>query len=240
LAVIDTAVILVGGKGTRLGHLTAHTPKAMLPIGGRPLLAYLLDALQRAGVVRVVLACGYRADDIRNHFGARNHGLALEYVVEPTPLGTGGALRLASQGLDRAFVAVNGDQLLDVDLQPLARFHTDRSAKATLLVKKVDDPLRYGVVELGPNGRVVRFVEKPSDPSPEALVNAGVYIVEPTALEAVRPGEAASFEQDVLPGLVRDGSVFGLELPGYWLDVGTPESYARAGGELETDSKPTG
>jgi mannose-1-phosphate guanylyltransferase len=229
---IEEAIVLAGGLGERMRPLTDELPKSMLPLLGRPLLDYVLDTLRRAGVRWVVLACGYQAEAIQRHFGTEAGGLALEYVIESRPLGTGGALRLASDGLDRAFLAVNGDQLLDIDLRPLTRLHVDKAAQVTMLLKGVDDPRRYGVVELAADGRVLRFVEKPSTAERGALVNVGVYVLEPAALSAIRPREAASFEQDVLPLLVEEGSVFGVELPGYWLDVGTPESYERAEREL--------
>jgi mannose-1-phosphate guanylyltransferase len=230
--VVEAAVILVGGRGTRLGSLTDTLPKAMLPLAGRPLLAYLLDALRRAGVERAVLACGYRAEAIRDCFGTEADGLALEYVVEQRPLGTGGALRLAADGITSSFLAINGDQILDIDLSALVRFHVDRQAKATLLLKEVEDARRYGLVRTDDRGRVIRFAEKSFEKREPALVNAGVYVFEPGALATIPLGRPASLEEDVLPGLAREGSMFGLELPGYWLDVGTPESYERAEREL--------
>lgn len=223
------AVILVGGFGTRLKPLTDRTRKDMLPLVDRPLLAYTFEHLRRHGVARAVLSCGYLPTQLQQHFGDAYGGFALEYRVEAEPLGTGGAVRFAAEGIEEPFYAVNGDSLREADLTELARFHRERGAKATILLTPVDDPTRYGLVRLEPDGRVQAFLEKPRPEEIDTnLINAGVYVLEPEVLELIPPGRAVSIEREVFPRLVEEGSCYGLALPGYWLDVGTPESYLRA------------
>jgi NDP-sugar pyrophosphorylase family protein len=158
------AVVLVGGQGTRLRPLTFHTPKPMLPLVDRPLLAYLFDQLQRAGVTRVILSCGYLPDPIRRHFGdGSGTGLALEYAVEEEALGTAGAIRFAAAGrVEEPFLALNGDILSDIDLAALVALHRARGAAASISLTSVSDPSRYGLVRTAEDGAVREFVEKPA------------------------------------------------------------------------------
>ena len=224
-----SAVILVGGEGTRLRPLTDSLPKPMLPLLDRPLLAYTFDHLRFAGVERVVLACGYLPTAIEEHFGARFDGLELEYRVEPEPLGTGGGLRFAASGFERTFFALNGDSLREADLRRLLTFHRERRARATILLTRVSDPSRYGLVRTDDRGRVLGFVEKPSpDQIDTDLINAGLYVLEPDVLDLIPHGRAVSIEREVFPLLAEQGSLYALSLPGYWLDVGTPASYLQA------------
>jgi len=223
------AVVLVGGEGTRLRPLTADTPKPMLPLAGRPLLAYTFDHLRRHGVERAVLSCGYLPTQIEEHFGMETGGLGLEYRVEEQPLGTGGAIRFGAEGIDETFLALNGDSLRAADLDALIAFHRDRGARATILLTPVPDPTRYGLVRLADGGRVSGFLEKPRPEEIDTdLINAGLYVLEPDVLDLVAPGKTVSIEREVFPRLVEEGTLHGLALPGYWLDVGTPESYLQA------------
>ncbi len=224
-----SAVILVGGEGTRLRPLTARTPKPMLPLVDRPLLAYTFEHLARHGVDRAILSCGYLPTLIEAHFGDRYGGLALSYRVEPTPLGTGGGIRFGAEGLSETFVALNGDVLHGADLREMLSFHRERGAAATILLAPVDDPSRYGLVRCAEDGSVRAFVEKPPVEEIDTnLINAGLYLLEPEVLELVEPGRAVSIERDVFPRLVEAGSLFGFPLDGYWRDIGTPESYLEA------------
>ena len=183
-----TAVILVGGEGTRLRPLTNTTPKPMLPLLGRPLLEYTFDQLTAGGVDRVTLACGYLPTQIRAYFGDRLNGFALEYKVEPEPLGTGGGIRFAS-GADSTFLALNGDSLREVDIDALVSFHRERGALATILLTRVSDPSRYGLVRVASDGRVLGFVEKPGpDEIDTDLINAGLYVLEPEVMDLIPPG----------------------------------------------------
>ncbi|HET8606083.1 MAG TPA: NDP-sugar synthase [Gaiellaceae bacterium] len=223
------AVILVGGQGTRLRPLTDRTRKDMLPLVDRPLLAYTFEHLQRHGVERAVLSCGYLPTQLEDFFGDEWSGFRLEYRVEAEPLGTGGAVRFAAEGIGESFYAVNGDSLREADLGALADFHHERGAKATILLTPVADPTRYGLVRLAGDGKVKRFLEKPRPEEIDTnLINAGVYVLEPEVLDLIPPDRPVSIEREVFPQLVEQGACYGLALDGYWLDVGTPESYLQA------------
>ena len=223
------AVILVGGQGTRLRPLTDRTRKDMLSLVDRPLLAYTFEHLARYGVERGIVSCGHLPDQIEETFGDRHGRLSLEYVVEEEPLGTGGAIGYAARGLEGSFFALNGDSLREADLGEMVAFHRSTGAKATILLTPVADPSRYGLVRLAPGGRVESFLEKPRPEEIDTdLINAGLYVLEPEILELIPPGGPVSIERDVFPKLAAEGSVYGIALNGYWLDVGTPESYLQA------------
>jgi mannose-1-phosphate guanylyltransferase len=223
------AVILVGGQGMRLRPLTDTTRKDMLPLVDRPLLAYTFEHLMRHGVERAIVSCGYLPDQIGSAFGDRYGALALEYAVEPEPLGTGGGIAFAGRELESTFFALNGDSLREADLGELVRFHRSTGAKATILLTPVADPSRYGLVRLVDDGRVESFLEKPRPEEIDTdLINAGLYVLEPEALKLVPDGRPVSIEREVFPRLAEEGSVYGVALACYWLDVGTPDSYLQA------------
>jgi mannose-1-phosphate guanylyltransferase len=234
------AVILVGGQGTRLRPLTERIRKDMLPLVDRPLLAYTFEHLRRHGVQRGVISCGYLPTQIQEHFGSSYEELELTYCIEAEPLGTAGGIAFAASGMDETFFALNGDSLRDADLGAIVRFHRESGAKATILLTPVADPSRYGLVRLAPDGRVSTFLEKPRPEEIDTnLINAGLYVLEPEVLELVPPGRPLSIERDVFPRLAAEGSVFGIALEGYWLDVGTPESYLQAHRDVLERSFPT-
>ena len=223
------AVVLVGGQGTRLRPLTDRTRKDMLPLVDRPLLAYTFEHLARHGVERSIVSCGYLPHQIGSYFGGLYAGMQLEYAVETQPLGTGGAIGFAARDLEGSFFALNGDSLREADLGKLVAFHRSTGAKATILLTPVADPSRYGLVRLASDGRVETFLEKPRPEEIDTdLINAGLYVLEPEVLDLVPEGRAVSIEREVFPRLAEDGTVYGIALPGYWLDVGTPESYLQA------------
>lgn len=223
------AVVLVGGQGTRLRPLTGRTRKDMLSLVDRPLLAYTFEHLRRHGVERAIVSCGYLPTQIEGHFRDAYGDLQLSYCVEEEPLGTAGGIRHAAHGLQETFFALNGDSLREADLGALVAFHREQGARATILLTPVADPSRYGLVRLGTDGRVLQFLEKPRPEEIDTnLINAGMYVLEPDVLELVPEGRAVSIEREVFPALCERGEVFGLALPGYWLDVGTPATYLQA------------
>jgi len=223
------AVILVGGQGTRLRPLTDRTRKDMLAVVDRPLLAYTFEHLTRHGVERGIVSCGHLPEQVQEAFGGQHGSLSLEYVVEDEPLGTGGAIGFAARELEETFFGLNGDSLREADLGALVELHRSTGAKATILLTPVADPSRYGLVRTASDGRVESFLEKPRPEEIDTdLINAGLYVLEPEVLELVPAGRAVSIEREVFPILAAEGSVYGTALPGYWLDVGTPESYLQA------------
>jgi D-glycero-alpha-D-manno-heptose 1-phosphate guanylyltransferase len=228
---ISEAIILAGGLGTRLRGVVGDRPKPMAPVGGRPFLAHLLDWLAAGGVRHAVLAVGHQHEVIRQHFGSSHGEVALSYVVETEPLGTGGGLRLGATALrgDEAF-ALNGDTLFAVDLPALAALFADRGAEAVLALKRVPDVGRYGAVRLGPDGRVLAFGEKGG--TGPGSINGGVYALRRSLLADPALPDVFSFERDLLEPRHRDLRAYGLESDAYFVDIGIPEDYARAQREL--------
>jgi mannose-1-phosphate guanylyltransferase len=221
------ALILAGGEGTRLRPLTSTVPKPVVPLANRPHLAFMIDWLRRHGVDDVVLSCGFMAEGVRRVLGNGHElGVRLRYVEEPTPLGTGGALRFAGELLDERFLMLNGDVLTDIDLSAQLAQHERTGARATLALIEVEDPSAYGLVTLNQDLSVSEFLEKPSaDEAAASLINAGAYVLERSILdEMAPPGTNISIERDVFPKLVGRG-LFGSVAVGYWLDIGTPERY---------------
>ena len=228
------AVVLVGGEGTRLRPLTLDRPKAMLPIGGRPFLAYMLERLAAADVTRVVFSCGYLPDPIVAGFGDAFDGMALEYAVEPAPMDTAGAIRFAIEGRldDAPFFALNGDVLMEAPLGDLMAFHRVHGARATVTLTEVPDPTRYGLVLTDAEGRVEAFVEKPEVGAavtlqPPYWINAGAYVLDRWFLDTVPYLQRVNIEREVFPLLVGHG-LYAWRCAGYWNDIGTPESYLAA------------
>jgi mannose-1-phosphate guanylyltransferase len=227
------ALVLVGGKGTRLRPLTTHTPKPILNLVDRPFLSYMIEWLGTHGVDEVVLACGFLPDQLEKVLGSGGDGGPnLHYVVEPEPLGTAGAIKFAEDHLDDRFFALNGDVLTDLDLTALWNSHLERGAGASLGLYPVDDPTGYGLVDLDEAGEVLDFHEKPEPGHAGAgLINAGTYVLEKSILSDVPAGREVSIEREVFPNLIGDG-LFGLPLDGYWMDIGTPDRYLEASWDI--------
>lgn len=224
------ALILAGGEGTRLQPLTSTMAKPVVPLVDRPFISYMLEWLVGHGVDDVILSCGFMADRIRSVLGSgEGSGVRLRYLEEPTPLGTGGALKFAEGLLDERFFMLNGDVLTDIDLSAQLRAHERSAARATLALIAVDDPSAYGVVHCEDDGSVGEFVEKPGpELTDTSLVNAGAYVLERDVLAEMPPAPRnVSIEREVFPRLVGNG-LFGFEASGYWLDIGTPERYLQA------------
>jgi mannose-1-phosphate guanylyltransferase len=224
------AIILVGGEGTRLRPVTSRVPKPVAPVVERPFVAYILDDLVRHGVQRAIFSTGYLAAAIEAQIGdGAGYGLQVDYAVETEPLGTAGAIANCADKLDDgSFFVFNGDVLSDVDLTALAARHVGKGAAGTVFLTPVDDPRRYGLVELRPDGSVASFVEKPGEWEGTALINAGVYVLEHEVLEMIPQGRQFSIERGVFPRLAQAGSLYGYVDRGYWRDIGTPESYLQA------------
>jgi NDP-sugar pyrophosphorylase family protein len=223
------AILLAGGKGTRLRPLTIHTPKPIVPIFDRPFLRYQIDLLRTVpDIDEVVLSLNYQPRRIEEIFAdGAGVGLAVRYVVEPAPLGTAGAVRYAGESLHESVVVFNGDVLTDLDLGAVIALHRKRRAKATIVLTPVENPAAYGLVETDADGNITRFLEKP-DPAQITCntINAGIYILEPDTFDRIPKDTAWSIERSFFPSLIERGETFVAYVDrGYWIDIGTPEKY---------------
>jgi mannose-1-phosphate guanylyltransferase len=235
------AVVLVGGQGTRLRPLTLAAAKQMLPTAGVPFLTHLLSRIRSAGLRHVVLGTSYRAETFSDYFGDGSaFGLEIEYVVEPSPLGTGGGIRNVADRLRGSTAMVfNGDILSGVDLHELLATHRRARADITLHLVRVSDPRRFGSVPTDADGRVLEFLEKTENP-PTDQINAGCYVFERDTLEAIPAGRVVSVERETFPGLLAAGArVQGHVDSSYWLDVGTPPAFVRGSADLVQGVAPT-
>jgi NDP-sugar pyrophosphorylase family protein len=227
------AILLAGGKGTRLRPLTLHTPKPIVPIFDRPFLRYQIDLLRQVPEINeIVLSLNYQPRRIEEVFGdGSDLNLHLRYVVEPTPLGTGGAIKFAAgTGQSEPIVVFNGDVLTAVDLPAIVALHRQRKAKATIVLTPVDNPMAYGLVETDDQGNVLRFLEKPSaDEIRCDTINAGIYVLEPETLDRIPADTVYSIERGYFPSLIERGETFVAHTyRGYWIDIGTPAKYQQA------------
>ncbi|MGC0364923.1 mannose-1-phosphate guanylyltransferase [Rhodococcus sp. 27YEA15] len=228
------AVILVGGKGTRLRPLTLSAPKPMLPTAGVPFLTHLLARIEAAGIKHVVLGTSFKAEVFEEYFGdGSKMGLEIEYVVETEPLGTGGGIRNVLPKLRGDNVMVfNGDVLGGTDLNAILSTHRDTEADVTLHLVRVGDPRAFGCVPTDDDGRVSAFLEKTQDP-PTDQINAGCYVFKREIIEQIPEGRAVSVEREVFPSLLSAGKrVFGHVDSSYWRDMGTPEDFVRGSADL--------
>jgi mannose-1-phosphate guanylyltransferase len=225
------AVVLIGGKGTRLRPITYSVPKAMVPLRNKPYIEYLIDSLKLADLDGVVFSMGYLPDPIREHFNEQDmNGFSLQYVVEDQPLGTAGGIKNAEAHLgDGPFVATNGDLLTGLDLKQVIEAHQDSGALATITLTSVENPTAYGLVEVDHRLRVKSFIEKPSDDKVHtSLVNAGIYVLEREVLEMIPKGREVSIEREIFPELQAMGKLRACISSAYWRDIGTPRSYLAA------------
>ncbi|HEV3267079.1 MAG TPA: NDP-sugar synthase [Acidimicrobiales bacterium] len=226
------AIILVGGKGTRLRPLTYETPKQMLPLVGVPMIECVLESLARHGVTDVVLSLGYLPDRFTEAYpSGLIAGVRVSYAVEKEPLDTAGAIRFAASyaGIDETFLVVNGDVVTDLDVTRLLDFHRERDAEVTIALHPVQDPSHFGVVPTDDDGRVLAFVEKPPPgEAPTNQINAGTYVFEPRALDRIAASGPVSVERVTFPALAAANTLYALSDDSYWLDTGTPQLYLQA------------
>jgi mannose-1-phosphate guanylyltransferase len=230
------ALILAGGKGTRLRPLTVYTPKPIVPICNRPFLLYQIDTLRRAGITDITLSLSYQQNKIEQLLGdGSDYGVALRYKVEPQPMGTAGAYKFAEELIREPTVVFNGDILTDLDLKAVIREHNERKAMATVVLAPVDNPRSYGLVETESNGRIRQFLEKPREAEITVnTINAGTYVLEPKVLDCIPAGENHSFEYGLFPNLLARKEAFYAHIPQrtYWIDIGTPERYLKVHHDL--------
>ena len=230
------AVVMAGGEGTRLRPLTSSRPKPLVPILNKPCMQHTIELLKRYGITDIVVTLYYLADEIEGYFGDGSElGVNLIYTVEDTPLGTAGSVKKAEEYLkDDTFIIVSGDALTDLDVEKALAYHKEKQSVATLVLQHVDNPLEFGVVITDDNGRIRRFLEKPSWGEVFSdTVNTGMYILEPSIFEYMQPEKSYDWSQDIFPQiLAEEKPMFGYVLGEYWTDVGSLQQYRQAQYEM--------
>ena len=225
------AVVMAGGEGTRLRPLTSNQPKPMVSIVGKPCMEHIVELLRRHGFEDVIVTVAFLPQAIRSYFGSGEAlGVDIGYSVEESPLGTAGSVRLAAGRLDDTFVVISGDALCDVDLTRLVEFHREKKASVTIGLKSVDNPLEFGIVVTDEEGRVERFLEKPSWGQVFSdTINTGIYVLEPEVLKHVPTDRPYDFSKELFPLLLEMGRpIYGCVLDGYWQDIGNLDQYRQA------------
>ena len=225
------AVVMAGGEGTRLRPLTSNQPKPMVPIVGKPCMEHIVELLKRHGFEDVIVTVAFLPQAIRSYFGSgESLGVDMSYSVEESPLGTAGSVRLATARLDDTFLVISGDALCDVDLTRLVDFHRERKASVTIGLKSVPNPLDFGIVVTDDEGRVERFLEKPSWGQVFSdTINTGIYVLEPEVLRHVPEDRPFDFAKELFPLLLEMGRpLYGCVLDGYWQDIGNLDQFRQA------------
>src|SRR5689334_24497141 len=222
---------MAGGEGTRLRPLTSNQPKPMVPIVGKPCMEHILELLRRHGLEDVIVTVAFMPQAIRGYFGnGENLGVNIEYSVEESPLGTAGSVQLAGERLDETFLVISGDALCDVDLGEMVRFHKEKGAAVTIGLKSVENPLEFGIVVTDEDGRVERFLEKPSWSQVFSdTINTGIYVLEPEVLRHVPTDGPYDFSKELFPLLLEMGRpLYGYVFEGYWQDIGNLDQFRQA------------
>ncbi|MBU0628672.1 MAG: NTP transferase domain-containing protein [Nanoarchaeota archaeon] len=225
------ALILAGGKGTRLRPLTLKIPKGLVEVQGKTLTEWLFELLKKYGIRDVILSTGYLSEKMRDYFtDGSKFGMNVDYVEEDPekPMGTAGPLRLAQHMLKESFIVSNGDELKCINIPRMFRLHKRKNALVTIALTTVDDPTQYGVARLD-GSRILEFVEKPKrKEAPSNLINSGFYIIEPEVIEMIPKGKFCMFEKDIFPQLAKEGRIRGFPFSGQWFDTGNFERLERA------------
>ncbi len=228
---ITEAIVLAGGLGTRLRSAVPDLPKCMAPVNGKPFIGYVMAHLQKQGITHIIFSLGYLHDAFEGYLQENLPVNSYTIVVEKEPLGTGGAIAFAMQSArTNRQVVVNGDSIFTSDIIAQSGFHEQRNATCTLALKAMHHFDRYGVVETDSNGRITRFREKQA--YEKGLINAGVYIINRESFQQIPFPEKFSFETDYLQRYYPEGTIYGIEQEGYFIDIGIPEDYERAQKEL--------
>src|SRR5262244_2711020 len=223
---------MAGGEGTRLRPMTANQPKPLLPIANKPIIEHVLGLLKRHGFTETVVTLQFFAPLVRNYFGdGEDVGMSLQYANEEIPLGTAGSVKNAEDALQSGpFLVISGDALTDIDLSAMVAYHKKQGALVTVALARVPNPLEFGIAIPDEDGRIQRFLEKPtwgqvfSD-----TVNTGIYVMEPEVFDYVEADVSVDWSGDVFPQLMKEGKpIYGYIAEGYWEDVGTHESYQKA------------
>lgn len=229
------AVVMAGGEGSRLRPLTLGRPKPMVSVVDKPMIEHIIDLLKRYGINDMVITLQYMADSIQSYFGDGSaFGVNIQYSIEETPLGTAGSVKQAEALLDDTFIIISGDALTDFDLEAALDFHKARKSYATLILKRVPNPLEYGVIITDERGAIRQFLEKPSWSEVFSdTVNTGIYVIEPRILDYFETGKVFDFSKDLFPMMLEKGDpLYGYVAEGYWCDIGNLADYLRSCGDL--------
>lgn len=232
------AMILAAGVGSRLGQITANTPKPMVPIGGKPVMEYIVNLLRLYNIEDVIANLHYLPEIIMNYFqDGSSHGIRLTYSVEEKLLGTAGGVKNNQWFLDETFLVISGDALTDINLADFLKIHRERKALATIALKEVAEVEQFGVVITDEKGRIRSFQEKPGrEEALSNLASTGIYIFEPEIFDLIPPGEFYDFGRNLFPLLVeKDLPFYGYQMDGYWCDIGTVETYQKACQDVSAD-----
>ncbi|HWM13371.1 MAG TPA: sugar phosphate nucleotidyltransferase [Gaiellaceae bacterium] len=225
------AVVMAGGEGTRLRPLTSNQPKPMVPIVGKPCMEHIVELLRAHAFEDVIVTLAFMPQAIRGYFGdGESHGVSIRYSVEESPAGTAGSVKLAEEALDEPFLVISGDALCDIDLGALVRFHREKGAFVTIGLKSVPNPLEFGIVVTDDDGRIERFLEKPSWGQVFTdTINTGIYVLEPEVLRHVPDDRPYDFSKELFPLLLEMGKpLYGFVADGYWQDIGNLDQYRQA------------
>ncbi len=225
------AVVMAGGEGTRLRPITSNQPKPMVHIANKPIMEYIIEHLKRHKITDIVATLQFLPRVIKSYFAEGNElGVNLSYAIEEAPLGTAGSVKNAEVYLDDTFVVISGDALTDIDLTKVINFHKKNRAMATITLKRVENPLDFGIVITDKNGRIERFLEKPSWGEVFSdTINTGIYVLEPEIFKYIPEGKPFDFSRDLFPYLLKNGfPLYGFVADGYWCDVGNIEQYIKA------------
>jgi len=222
------ALIICGGKGTRVQQINKEIPKAMFPIAGKPILQHQIEWLKKYGINEIVFCIGYLGDQIIDFFGdGSKFGIVAEYSKETEPLGTGGAIKNAQEFVDDTFLVVFGDLMIDMNLENLLTFHKKHSGLATIVVHKTDHPWDSDLIKLDNNGKIVEIIKKPGkmERYPSEISKTSIYVLEKDVMEMIHG--KCDFEQEILPKIVNLGKAFGYYTEEFIKDMGTPERYEK-------------
>lgn len=230
---IKEAIILAGGLGTRLSSVVSDLPKCMAPINGRPFLNYQLDYLYVFGIERVILSVGHLHEKIIKHYGDQYNNIKLDYAIEKEPLGTGGGLKLAMKMAEGPLVYVlNGDTFYHIDYKKFLDIHRGKEAKLSIVLRELDDVMRYGSIERDDSRRITGFWEK-SKKSGKGFINGGVYIINKRFFESQNLPDKFSLEKDFFEKVYKNEKIYGILCRQYFIDIGVPEDYEKAQDEFK-------
>ena len=225
---IDTAIIVAGGLGTRLRPLTETTPKPLLPIHGKPIIEHVINNLKKYGITKIIISIGYKAEQVQQHFGeGRSLGVSITYALESEPLGTGGAVKLASRNLTQPFFLVWGDNLMDLHVSGMEQEFFSAKAPLIMALTHREDVEHFGVAKLE-GKKIITFIEKPKrEEAPSTLINAGAFIIDPSCLQLLPEGKS-SLEKDCFEKLAPQGKIAAFIHQGQWFPTDTLEKYYHA------------